>query len=771
MPNIGGDYNLAPVPPAPCAVAHPGRVAFAPPSISSPFPFVSVLASSVPLLGAGVIASYYMARRGSICMLVAVTLASAVTIVDTPSSAPGIISRAVIPPLAVLSHLAPTSVFATSPTLPSSPPLLYSPPWPFRSVPWALLPRDLRLPSLQSSLLPRPPRLVLWPIVFPTSLRRLPLPPSRQGSPRATLSIRQLPPPYSSVLSGLSLHHGPPLLPSALPLSPPPFIGPGGAPTCSLLCVPTIGEPLASVWPRCILPTTQVRVPLANLHRRCLGCVGFKDPFAVRHQPYDLLLPMCLLLFVAITFSWDHVAIRRRCVLITIPCCRSFSLSQWSHLFWIVRMAITCSPVVARSPSDVNCSPAPTVYRCLWLMYFPVDSNGDDHGSIALLLGLSATAYLTARLLRLIYVRDSAVFLGDVVRVIVCLVVSHHIAPPAITAVLCATAIVAVSTCFILLLALALATYTVAIVRSSSCAVHLLLASLFSRPITHFCTTIAYWRQLWQQCPATLADGPCVLHRSVAIEAASLAAWRASLRHTERTHETFLYRPPLLVRPCQLNTIGFASCAVAQLPVIAKPPSSLISPTAVVAEHDGIALHLSSRSATGYAGVTFRRSRRAKPYRAKAPGGKMLLGDFATALEAAVCYANHVSMYRSPASPVQSTAVLDSGEVIALYLTQRSSTGYCGVSRLPSRTACPFVARLGPSTADYIGCFPTALDAALAYALASRARDEFTESVELSFSCVDQVTADTVCGDLVATSHIFTDPLRTVGACTHCDSL
>ena len=61
----------------------------------------------------------------------------------------------------------------------------------------------------------------------------------------------------------------------------------------------------------------------------------------------------------------------------------------------------------------------------------------------------------------------------------------------------------------------------------------------------------------------------------------------------------------------------------------------------VIAWHGGIALHLSSRSATGYEGVSLRRTRPSRPYRVKAPGG-VLLGDFADVLQAAVCYAQYM---------------------------------------------------------------------------------------------------------------------------------
>ena len=64
----------------------------------------------------------------------------------------------------------------------------------------------------------------------------------------------------------------------------------------------------------------------------------------------------------------------------------------------------------------------------------------------------------------------------------------------------------------------------------------------------------------------------------------------------------------------------------------------------VVHEAEGLQLHLSARSATGYRGVRFHSTNRSNPLRARAQGGAcpVDLGNFATASEAAVCYARHV---------------------------------------------------------------------------------------------------------------------------------
>jgi len=64
----------------------------------------------------------------------------------------------------------------------------------------------------------------------------------------------------------------------------------------------------------------------------------------------------------------------------------------------------------------------------------------------------------------------------------------------------------------------------------------------------------------------------------------------------------------------------------------------------VVTEAEGVLLHLSERSATGYAGVAFRPGQASKPYYARAgrvSGRNVNLGHFATAVEAALAIARY----------------------------------------------------------------------------------------------------------------------------------
>ena len=78
--------------------------------------------------------------------------------------------------------------------------------------------------------------------------------------------------------------------------------------------------------------------------------------------------------------------------------------------------------------------------------------------------------------------------------------------------------------------------------------------------------------------------------------------------------------------------------------VVEERPAARMAPSPaaeVVEQAEGLRLHLSSKSCTGYKGVTFSHSA-SKPYRAYVAQGNCTLGTFATAVEAAVRYARHV---------------------------------------------------------------------------------------------------------------------------------
>ena len=97
--------------------------------------------------------------------------------------------------------------------------------------------------------------------------------------------------------------------------------------------------------------------------------------------------------------------------------------------------------------------------------------------------------------------------------------------------------------------------------------------------------------------------------------------------------------PPHLVRP-EGGDEDWEDLAA----VVEERPAARMAPSPaaeVVEEAEGLRLHLSSKSCTGYKGVTFSHSA-SKPYRAYVAQGNCTLGTFATAVEAAVRYARHV---------------------------------------------------------------------------------------------------------------------------------
>ena len=152
----------------------------------------------------------------------------------------------------------------------------------------------------------------------------------------------------------------------------------------------------------------------------------------------------------------------------------------------------------------------------------------------------------------------------------------------------------------------------------------------------------------------------------------------------------------------------------------------------IVAWADGVYLHQSPRSPTGYEGISFSPKRRGrKQYRARFRGE--LIGYYSTAVEAAVHYARRVAT-ATPRSLSTPAARLDlaaevtlpsNGETLRLHLSSTSSTGYRGVDHLSSRgLAKPYRARLGPSAADFVGYYDSALGAAIAYAIAHRERED-----------------------------------------------
>mgnify|MGYP000874477695 FL=1 len=155
----------------------------------------------------------------------------------------------------------------------------------------------------------------------------------------------------------------------------------------------------------------------------------------------------------------------------------------------------------------------------------------------------------------------------------------------------------------------------------------------------------------------------------------------------------------------------------------------------MVTEAEGLRLHLSPRSNTGYRSVRREPNYpsgqpRAKPFRAeyRHDGRSVSLGYFATAVEAAVAYAKHMARDGEAAAEAEAgeadarAVMVTEAEGLRLHLSPRSSTGYLRVRREPNDPSGQ--PRAKPFRAEYrrdgrsvsLGCFATAIEAAVAYA-------------------------------------------------------
>ena len=122
-----------------------------------------------------------------------------------------------------------------------------------------------------------------------------------------------------------------------------------------------------------------------------------------------------------------------------------------------------------------------------------------------------------------------------------------------------------------------------------------------------------------------------------------------------------------------------------------------------VAEFDGVALHLSERSSTGYMGV----ERIGASFRAL---GGTHIGTFDTAVEAAVAYARYAANLRHPSEPGR--GVLEVYDGVRLYLSARNPTGYLGVSKVFNGSR-QWTGTFGATYAkQYLGTYDTAVEAA-----------------------------------------------------------
>ncbi|EOD21267.1 hypothetical protein EMIHUDRAFT_241459 [Emiliania huxleyi CCMP1516] len=171
-------------------------------------------------------------------------------------------------------------------------------------------------------------------------------------------------------------------------------------------------------------------------------------------------------------------------------------------------------------------------------------------------------------------------------------------------------------------------------------------------------------------------------------------------------------------------SIGSFDTAVEAAVAYARAVGEYQPPTVAAAEAEGLRLHLSSSSSTGYKGV-YESSGRFQA-RHMANGRRVNLGYFDTAVEAAVAYARAVGKAPAHGSSAVGSEALDSdegesedeeGEARCLWVAcDRNSTGYLGVRKQVSGR---FKARHKVDGKEvYIGGFGTAVEAAVAYARA-----------------------------------------------------
>ena len=150
------------------------------------------------------------------------------------------------------------------------------------------------------------------------------------------------------------------------------------------------------------------------------------------------------------------------------------------------------------------------------------------------------------------------------------------------------------------------------------------------------------------------------------------------------------------------------------------------------AEREGLHLILAPRTKSGYKGVHLKPSK-SKPYQTTACGNRknQHLGRFATAAEAALCYARHIgrdaaaaAAEKQEASPPEPTSqaakqavAMAAEEGLELVRVPSANSGYKGVIYLPYRSK-PFQARAssGGGRSEHLGLFDNVEEAALCYA-------------------------------------------------------
>ena len=152
---------------------------------------------------------------------------------------------------------------------------------------------------------------------------------------------------------------------------------------------------------------------------------------------------------------------------------------------------------------------------------------------------------------------------------------------------------------------------------------------------------------------------------------------------------------------------------------------SEVHPDGVTVKYNGVLLHLSHRSASGYQGVQRQNTLVENPWLALSPrlstGQKEVIGYYPTALEAAVAYAEYVKALRSKNSHVCYSNATEA-EGIRLHLSHASMTGYKGVReyRPPNATASrPAYRAVAPMKDSQppkcLGYYLSSIEAAVAY--------------------------------------------------------
>jgi len=138
----------------------------------------------------------------------------------------------------------------------------------------------------------------------------------------------------------------------------------------------------------------------------------------------------------------------------------------------------------------------------------------------------------------------------------------------------------------------------------------------------------------------------------------------------------------------------------------------------------GLTLQLSNNGSTGYRGVRFHSSRKSWPYQGvwRTGGKEVSLGYFATAEEAALCYAWTLEGQAAAAAPPEPPPMTAEealrqaeAEGLTLLKSESSSTGYKGVTVYSASGRYKAEVRRGGKTV-FLGRFTTPEEAALCYA-------------------------------------------------------